>query len=263
MRPNTLKQKLLDNKPTTCGWLSIPSTYSAEIIGHAGFDTVIVDLQHGMVDFNNGLNMLQALSSTPATPMVRSSWLNPAEIMHLLDAGAYGVICPMISTAAQCEEFVRACRYPPKGERSYGPTRGFLFGGPDYFQHADSHVLTWAMIETQEGLNNLDAILSVKELDGIFIGPNDLSLALVNKPGADFSEPKVVEAIERVRAKTKAAGKFAGIYTSGGDAAAKRVAQGFDMVTLGNDAAALGAAVKAQLALVTSTTPPIASKTGY
>jgi 4-hydroxy-2-oxoheptanedioate aldolase len=187
MRANTLKDKLANGQSTTCGWAAIPSTFSAELSGHAGFDTVVVDLQHGMIDFHSALPMLQALSGTPAIPMVRSSWNNVAEIMHLLDAGAYGVICPMISTAAQCETFVRACRYPPHGDRSFGPARGLLYGGADYFAHADSHVLTWAMIETQEGLDNLDAILTVKGLDGIFIGPNDFALALGCKPGTDFT----------------------------------------------------------------------------
>jgi 4-hydroxy-2-oxoheptanedioate aldolase len=263
MRPNTFKEKLAKGQPTTCGWLSIPSTYSAEIAGYAGFDTVLVDLQHGMIDFQKAMEMLQAISSTPATPIVRSTTLDPAQIMHLLDAGAYGVVCPMISTAEQAELFVSACRYPARGNRSFGPARGTLFGGADYYEHADAHVLTFAMIETVEGLKNLAAILKTDSLDGIFIGPNDLSLALGCKPGSDFTEKVVIEAIERVRAATKAAGKFIGIYTASGEAGAKRIAQGFDMVTVGNDASQLTGAMKAANAAAKSASAAGASKTGY
>ncbi len=263
MRLNILKEKLVNGQPTTCGWLAIPSTYSAELAGHAGFDTVLVDLQHGMVDFQKALEMLQALSSTPATPIVRSTTLDPGQIMKLLDAGAYGVVCPMISTPAQAALFVRSCRYPPHGERSYGPTRGFTFGGPDYFDHANSHVLTFAMIETVEGLANVEAILKTPGLDGIFIGPNDLSLALGCRPGSDFTEKVVIDAIEKVRAATKAAGKFIGIYSANGETGAKRIAQGFDMVTLGNDASQMSNAMKAANATAKSAKPAAASKTGY
>lgn len=263
MRPNTFKEKLTKGQPTTCGWLGIASTYSAEIAGHAGFDTVLVDLQHGMIDFQVALEMLQAISSTPATPIVRPTSLDPAQIMHLLDAGAYGVVCPMISTVAQAELFVRACRYPPRGDRSYGPARGFTFGGADYFENADSHILTFAMIETVEGLGNLEAIVKTDGLDGIFIGPNDLSLALVHKPAQDFTHPQVIEAIERIRIATKAAGKFSGIYSANGETGAKRIAQGFDMVTLGNDASQMGGAMKAANAIAKSAAPAAASKTGY
>ncbi len=264
MRPNTLKEKMASGQPTTCGWLSIPSTYSAELAGHAGFDTVLVDLQHGMIDFQAALEMLQALSSTSATPMVRATTLDPAAIMHLLDAGAYGVVCPMISTAAQCETFVSACRYPPRGDRSYGPARGLLFGGADYYDHADSHILTWAMIETVEGVKNVDAICATPGLDGIFIGPNDLSLALGGRPGADFSDQKLIDTIEHVRVRSKAAGKFIGIYTGSGEAGSKRIVQGFDMVTLGNDASQLTGAMKAAIASAKGGGAPVAaSKTGY
>jgi 4-hydroxy-2-oxoheptanedioate aldolase len=263
MRPNTLKDKLLKGQPTTCGWLGIPSIYSAELAGHAGFDTVLVDLQHGMIDFQMALNMLVAISTTNATPMVRSTTLDPAQIMHLLDAGAYGVICPMISTPQQAATFVSACKYPPQGDRSYGPVRGFTYGGADYFDHANSHILTWGMIETKEGLANLDAILATPGLDGVFIGPNDLSVVLTDRPAQDFSHPEVINAIEHIRARAKAAGKFAGIYSANGDTGAKRIAQGFDMVTVGNDAAQLTACMKQYVATAMSANPPQSNKTGY
>lgn len=178
MRKNSLKTAFLENTPIINGWLAIPSGYSAEIMGHQGYDAVTVDLQHGMIDFASALSMLQALSATPAVPLVRVADNDPAQIMRVLDAGAYGVICPMISSAEQARRFVAACRYPPLGVRSFGPARGLLYGGSDYPQHANNEILTLAMIETREGLADLDAILDTEGLDGVFIGPNDLSLTL-------------------------------------------------------------------------------------
>ncbi len=264
MRPNTLVQKLQAGKACTTAWLSIPSAYSAEIAGHAGFDGVVIDLQHGMIDFQMALGMLQAVSSTPATPVVRAPWNDSAQIMHLLDAGAYAVICPMISSATQCANFVRACRYPPKGERSFGPARGVLYGGADYFQHANATVMTWAMIETREALDNLEAILQVDELDGIYIGPNDLALALGAQPGSDFTNQTVVDAIAHIHHRAKASSKFTGIFCASGEAAAQRITQGFNLVTPSHDVAQLTAGMQQALAAVARGTPPSAgSKTGY
>jgi 4-hydroxy-2-oxoheptanedioate aldolase len=264
MRPNTLLQKLQAGTPCITGWLGIPSTYSAEIAGHAGFDGVLIDLQHGMIDFQTAVGMLQALSSTPATPIVRTPWNDAAQIMHLLDAGAYAVICPMISSAAQCAAFVRACRYPPKGERSFGPARGLLYGGADYFQHADATVMTWAMIETREALDNLDAILRIDELDAIYIGPNDLALALGAPPGSDFSNKTVADAIEHIRAQSQAAGKFTGIFCASGETAAQRIAQGFNLVTPSHDVAQLTAGMHSAIAAARGVAAAKSgNKTGY
>ncbi|MWU82140.1 2,4-dihydroxyhept-2-ene-1,7-dioic acid aldolase, partial [Escherichia coli] len=140
MRKNSLKTAFLENTPIINGWLAIPSGYSAEIMGHQGYDAVTVDLQHGMIDFASALSMLQALSATPAVPLVRVADNDPAQIMRVLDAGAYGVICPMISSAEQARRFVAACRYPPLGVRSFGPARGLLYGGIDYPQHANNEI---------------------------------------------------------------------------------------------------------------------------
>ena len=160
MRKNSLKQKMLAGEGTTNGWCAFGSSYSAEILGHAGFDSVTVDMQHGMFDFNAVLPMLQALSATPAVPIVRVPWNDTAIIMHALDAGAYGIICPMVNNRADAERLVAACRYAPVGMRSYGPARGLLYGGPDYFDHANDEILVLAMIETLEGMKNLDEILA-------------------------------------------------------------------------------------------------------
>jgi 4-hydroxy-2-oxoheptanedioate aldolase len=247
MRQNTLKEKLRRGQATTNGWLSFGSSYSAEIMGHAGFDSVTVDCQHGMFDFNQALPMLQALSATPATPIVRPPWNDAATIMHYLDAGAYGIICPMINNRSEAERLVAACRYPPKGIRSFGPARGLLYGGPDYFEHANDEVLVFAMIETLDGVKNLDEIASTPGFDGIYIGPNDLALVLGAKPGSDLTDARCIDAIARILAAAKANKKFTGIFCANGAVGATRRMQGFDVVTLTHEGALLEAAAKAAI----------------
>lgn len=239
MRANTLRQLKAEGRPIVNAWLSIGSGYAAEAIAHQGFDAATVDCQHGMIGFETAIAMLQAISSTEAIPLVRPSALVPSEIMRFLDAGAYGVICPMISTARDAADLVSACRYPPHGSRSFGPARGLLYGGADYLDGANRELLVLGMIETREGLDNLEDILAVPGLDGIYVGPNDLSLALGQRPENESSVPEVADAIELVRRRTVETGKIAGIFCSNGTAAAMRVAQGFDLVTPGNDAALL------------------------
>lgn len=264
MRKNKLKQLWSEGGVAINAWLAIPSTYTAEIVGHQGFDSVTVDLQHGMIGFDTAIRMFQALSSTPAVPMARVARNDPALIMQLLDAGAYGIICPMVSTREQAQDFVHACRYPPFGNRSFGPARGMLYGGADYFEEADNEILTFAMIETLEGLKNLDTIVRTEGLDGIYVGPNDLCLALGKAPRAESEEPEVVEATKRIVDACKAAGKLVGIFCSSGEAAASRVAQGFDLVTPGNDANLLsGAARQACAAARQAPQDTVSGKSGY
>ena len=128
MRSNRLRELMRSGTPILNAWLAIPSSYSAEVMGYQGYDSVTVDLQHGMIGFDAAVPMLQAISATPAAPLVRVSRNDYALVMQLLDAGAYGVICPMISTPEEALRFVSYCRYPPAGQRSYGPARGLLYG---------------------------------------------------------------------------------------------------------------------------------------
>ncbi|HZZ13927.1 MAG TPA: aldolase/citrate lyase family protein [Paraburkholderia sp.] len=246
MRPNLVKQKFLAGEPVVNAWLSIPSSYAAEIVASQGFDSVTVDLQHGMVGFDAALGMLQAISITSATPLVRCPSLNGPEIMRLLDAGAYGVICPSIDTPAMAREFVAACRYPGIGTRSFGPARGILYGGADYFARANDTVLALAMIESQSALDNLEAILDTPGLDGIYIGPNDLALSLGVAPTAEPHEV-VQRAIERILGAVRERGLLAGMFCSDGGAACRRLEQGFHLVTPGNDANALATASNTRL----------------
>ena len=248
MRKNTLKEKMLRGECTTNGWCALGSTYAAELLGHAGFDSVTVDMQHGMFDFTQAMPMLQALSATPTVPIVRAPWNDTAIIMHLLDAGAYGVICPMINNRAEAERLVAACRYAPTGMRSFGPARGLLYGGADYFDHANDEIVVLAMIETLDGIANLDDILATPGLDGIYIGPADLALVLGARPGTDLTDQRCIDTIAHILARAKAHQKFAGIFCASGQVGAIRRKQGFHMVTLTHEAVYLTQAAKSHIA---------------
>ena len=156
-----------EGKPIINGWLQIPSSFSAEVMSHQGWDSLTIDMQHGVIDYPNALQMLQAISTTDVTPLARVNWNEPGQIMKILDAGCYGVICPMVSNKSEAEKFVQACMYPPKGYRSYGPVRGLIYGGVDYGDHANDEILKIAMIETKEALDKLDEIMGTKGIDGI------------------------------------------------------------------------------------------------
>ncbi len=215
------------------GWLSIGSSYSAEGIGHSGAHAVTVDLQHGMMGFQEALHMLQALSATPAVPLVRVPDLDPAKIMHLLDAGAYGIICPMISTPEQAAAFVAACRYPPHGNRSFGPSRGLLYGGKDYVAEANATVMAIPMIETAEAVERIDEILEVDGIDMLYVGPNDLAFAMDGHVG--FPRPKSEAGIATVLAAAQRKSVPVGIFCAHAEEARARHAQGCALVTPGND----------------------------
>ena len=237
MRPNSLKDLFKKNQTALGGWCAVGNPYSAEVMGLGGYDTVVVDLQHGMMFIEQAMAMLAALSATPTMPMVRVSENHFFEINKLLDAGAYGVICPMIDDVQAAKRFVSACRYPPVGTRSYGPTRGFLYGGPDYFGGANNAILTLGMIETPQGLDNVDDIAAVEGLDGLFVGPADLSLALGVSPVPDWRAGPLADAIDRILASARKHGKMAGIYCTSLAFAQAMKNKGFDYINLSNDAA--------------------------
>lgn len=256
MKSNKIRQIWSSGEVAVNAWAAIPAPYASEILGHQSFDSVTVDLQHGMIGFDTALTMFQAISSTPAMPFARVARNELSLINQLLDAGAYGIICPMISTPDQARAFASACRYPPSGSRSFGPARAALYGGPDYFSHADAEVVALAMIETVEGLENLDAILEAPGLDGIYVGPNDLCLALGVAPQAESQEPVVQDAIARIVDRCRTMGKAAGIFCSSGEGAAMRAEQGFNFVTPGNDALLLGRAARNEVMIAREAAAP-------
>lgn len=241
MRENRLRSVWAQGGAIVNGWLAIPSTFSAETMAHQGWDSLTIDLQHGVVDYQAAVNMLTAISTTDTVPVVRVPWLDEGILMKVLDAGAYGVICPMINSAADAERLVAATHYPPMGRRSFGPIRAFLYAGQDYPQHANDTVVIFAMIETRGGLDNLEEILKVPGIDAIYIGPSDLSLALGCKPTFDDVEPPVAEAIAYIAAKCKEHGVIAAIHNGTPEYALKRIQMGFQFVTIGSDARLMAA----------------------
>jgi 4-hydroxy-2-oxoheptanedioate aldolase len=236
MRPNAVRKQIAEGKRIINGWCAIPNSYSAELMSHAGFDSVTIDLQHGPVDFRDAVTMLQAISTTACTPMVRVPWNEPGIIMKLLDAGAMGVICPMINTKAEAEAFVSWGRYPPVGQRSNGANRAVQYNGADYQPNANAEVLLLAMIETTTALDNLDAILSVPGLSGVYVGPTDLSLSLGKPATLDPSDKTVLAAMQTICDKAKARGLIAGVHVDSPATAKKRFADGYQLCTLLNDA---------------------------
>ncbi len=242
MRPNKLRQIVKDGGKIINGWCAIPNAYSAEVYAHCGWDSVTIDLQHGPVDFQAAVGMMQAISTTDAVPMCRVPWNDAAIIMKLLDAGSYGLICPMINTKAEAEQFVSFGRYPPIGTRSMGPNRAVQYAGADYWQGANDEVLMFAMIETKAGLENLEQILSVKGLDGVYVGPSDLSMAMGKPPTLDPSDTGVIDAIAEIARITRSKGMIAGVHTDSPATAKKRFEQGYNLTTLLNDARVLAVA---------------------
>ena len=248
MRKNKLKEIFQSGKAAVNGWLQIPNSFTAELMANQNWDSLTLDMQHGVIDYPNAVGMLQAISSTQVVPMARVNWNEPGQIMKILDAGAYGIICPMVSNKKEAENFVNACMYPPNGYRSYGPIRGLVYGGPDYADQANNEILKFAMIETKESLENLDEIMKTPGLDGIYIGPADLSLAVGQQPSFDKPEgDPVYEVIMRILEHAKKNKIIAGIQNGQPEYAEKMIKKGFQLVTIGSDQRYMTAASKSAL----------------
>jgi 4-hydroxy-2-oxoheptanedioate aldolase len=230
MRSNRLKQIWASGKAATNCWLMLPSAISAEQLAHQGWDSLTVDCQHGQADHAAMVAIFTAISTTKATPLVRVKANDAGDIGRALDSGAYGVICPMVDSAADAARFVAACRYPPAGSRSYGPRRAAIYAGADYADHANETVLAVAQIETATAMRNLEAIAAVPGLDMLFLGPTDLRLSLGMKPRATIVEPEVIAAAETLLAACRKAGLKAGIFCGNPDDALAMIARGFDFV---------------------------------
>jgi 4-hydroxy-2-oxoheptanedioate aldolase len=238
MIENKLKKNWSNNKATLNGWLSIPNAFTAEIMAEQGYDSITVDVQHGVIDFSDCVSMLQAMRASGVVPISRVPWLDPAIIMKVLDAGSMGVICPMVNTKSQAEELVSYCQYPPHGVRSFGPTRANISLGANYWKEANQNIVCLAMIETQEAYDNVEEIASTPGLDGLYIGPADLTLGLGKgklAPGFDREEPEMIEATKNILAAAKKNNKIAALHCGTPEYAAKGVQWGFDMVTISND----------------------------
>ncbi|MEX3815362.1 HpcH/HpaI aldolase/citrate lyase family protein [Paraburkholderia sp. BR13439] len=264
MLPNHIRGLWSSNQKALNGWLSIPNSFTAEIMAEQGYDSITIDLQHGVVDGQTSLGMFQAMRASGVTPMARVPWLDAGQIMKALDTGAYGIICPMINSRKQAEEFVSYLRYPPNGVRSYGPTRAVISAGPNYRFEADEQVVGFAMIETSEAMSNLNEIVATPGLDAVYIGPADLAIDLTGKkyqPGFDREEPEVTDAIQKILTAAHSAGIRAALHCGSPEYALKALGWGFDLVTVSNDVRLLTAAATASVRQVREGMASVISET--
>lgn len=243
-----LKSHFANGGTAVNGWCAIPSTVTAEILGRAGFDLMTVDLQHGLIDYQMALTMLQVLQGLPAPVLARVPWNEPGIIMKCLDAGFAGIICPMINSAEDAQRLVQSARYAPLGGRSFGPTRANLVHGTGYAKAANASVVVLAMIETREALQNLDAILAVEGIDGVYVGPSDLGLSLGHEPTLEPTAPQVLAAITDIVTRTRAADRIAGVHTGSPEMVTRMLEQGFQFASLLTDVRIFANAVARQLA---------------
>ncbi len=253
---NPLASLWRQGRRTRNGWLSIPSPLVAEIMARAGWDSITVDMQHGMLGFDQLLPVLQAMSATPVVPIVRVPWREPGICMKVLDAGALGIICPMVNNREEAAELVSFCRYPPDGVRSFGPTRAALVHGGTYARTANDTVLVLAMIETAPAVEQLEEIVTTPGLDGVYVGPADLSLSLGFGHGFDHEDEARLAVIRRIVETARAHGRFAGIHC-GTPAYARRMWElGFHFISLQTDARLLAAKCAEVLAALDPQGPP-------
>lgn len=251
MKKNKLRQIWAEGRPVLHGWLSIASPFCAEIMAAQDYDAISIDIQHGAVDYKDVLTMFQAMRASDKVLMARVPWLDPSWIMKVLDAGAYGIICPMINTRAQAEQFVRYVRYPPLGERSFGPTRAVYAAGANYPAEANNEILAFAMIETAEAIANLEEIVSTPGLDGIYVGPADLSFSLSQgklTPAFDREEEEVIAAIKTILDACRRHNVKAALHCGTAEYAARAVEWGFDMTTVSGDSRLLASAAAESVA---------------
>src|SRR6266849_7972562 len=246
---NNVKKVWASGKAVVNAWLAIPSGFSAEVIAQCGFDSVTVDMQHGVQDYQSMVQCFQAMDKYPITPMVRIPWNEPGIIGKVLDGGAWCVICPMVNNGAEANALVSYSLYPPKGKRSNGPIRAGAYGAATPYQaSANDEVLVIPMIETQEAIDNIDAILDVPGISGIYIGPSDLGLSLGLVPKLDREEPQILTIYDKLLAAIKKRNLFAGIHNGTAGYAAKMIGKGFRFVTIANDSGLMAMAARAAVA---------------
>ena len=247
MKANLLKKKIAEGVRAVGGWAAIPDPYACEVYAAQGWDSVTIDMQHGAGNINDAVPLMAAIQSGgDATPLVRVPWNDPGQIMRALDAGAMGIICPMINTKAEAEALVQSSRYPPMGERSFGPYRASQYGA-DYWQKANEEILLFAMVETRQAVSNLEEILSVKGINGVYVGPSDLGFSYGLVPKLDREEPEILKIYEKIVRECGKRGLYPGIHCSGAEGAVRAINMGFKLVTLSNESGLMMTYAKMQV----------------
>ena len=238
--PNRMKQAWSCGETVVGGWLQIPSAYAAEVMCKAGYDALTVDLQHGVQDYHSLVACFQAMTPQGPVPLARVPWNEPGIVGKVLDAGAMGIICPLVNTADEARALVKSMRYPPLGSRSHGPIRAGVYGeAGTYYKTANDDVLCIPMIETEQAVRNIDAILEVPGIDAVYMGPGDLGLSMGLPPALDREEPEILTHYETVIRACQKRGVFAGLHNATPEYAMRMSAMGFRYVVLSSDAAIL------------------------
>lgn len=233
MNVKWLRQKWNSGQTVFNFFLTEPSPFNAEQYATLGFETLTLDLQHSLIEDTQILNIVQAIKAGGSLAMARLKWNRPELVMKALDYGIPVLICPMIDRAHEAASFVKAAKYPPLGNRSFGPVRAGLEG--NYFAEANQETLTFAMIETAGAANDLEAIAATPGLDGLYIGPFDLSVSLGLEKKADFSDPELQAVIDRVLQLCQKNGLYSGIFSTQIKDAQAMAQKGFNLVTCGTD----------------------------
>ncbi len=243
---NRLRARLASGETCANGWLSLPCAYSSELMARAGWDSLTVDLQHGVQDYASLVQCFQGAAPWTSTPLARVPTNETGIIGKVLDAGAWGVICPMVNSAEEARAFTQACYYAPRGSRSNGPNRAAAYGEPDapYQSFANDEVLAIPMIETVRALEALDAILDVPGVSGVYVGPSDLSLTMGYAPAFDRREQEILDAYLRIVQATAARGQFAGIHCISPDYGRLMAEMGFRFITIASDASLMATAAR-------------------
>lgn len=252
MNTNRIKETWAAGRTAFGLWLAIPSSFSTELVANLDLDYVCADQQHGIIDYDSMVPMLQAVGGTGPAPITRVPDNEPWMIMKALDAGALGVIVPLVNNAAEAERAVAACRYPPQGMRSYGPIRAAAVLGSREPEHLADEVLCIVQVETREGLEKVEEIAATPGLDGIYVGPADLALALGLRPDVGREDPEHVEAVRRIRDACQQHDIAVGAHCLSGESAREYAEQGFNLVTVGIDYRMLIDAVSREVATARS-----------
>ena len=248
MARNPIRQVWESGRTAYGLWSVVPGSFGAELMAGAGVDYVCVDGQHGVLGYDAMVPMLQSIKAAGAAPLARVVKNDPAEIGKVLDAGAWGVIVPLVNNAEEAARAVAACRYPPRGMRSHGPVRAAVATGLSDPEELAAEVLCLVMVETREGLENVEEIAATPGLDGIYIGPGDLALSLGLPPTPEVTEDEHIEAVRRIREACHEGGIAAGMHAHSGEWARRHAEAGFDMVNVGVDSVMLVEAAGRELA---------------
>ncbi len=255
MRENWVRRKLLKGEVSIGSWVTLEGTLGAEVMANAGFDWLVIDMEHGPMSLSQAQGSIAAIRTTETIPLVRVCWNETDLIQQTLDIGAFGLVIPMVSTRAEAEKAVKDSRYPPLGERSRGGMRSRLAFKTDagtYGRQADNEILILTQIETREAVANAAEILSLDGIDGLFVGPNDLASSIGQWPLVwDNQVPELAEAIARIPVLARDYHKISGIMVPNAAIARRCIALGYTFIALTNDAALLEQAARRELAAVT------------